>query len=305
MFRGQQAEQRRIRQAELAAFGLGPPPGSPSPGGDGAEVATGDRLRAAAGLDGIADPLGGSLTPPPGARSAITPPPNSGVGISQPPPGTTAPPPTTGGGPQSEPMVRIGTREMPVSHARAMALSTPDAGMRSVMEEAIKAAERNAQPPEAIRTRALQTDSAFRTISGALQSYVDLVKRTGITALPGQDSDAVKQARTDLLLQLKELYNLGVLNGPDLSLMEGMVHDPSVGIGGFGPGGMIPGISGFSNLVTSPGARAEAMAGQLMSMLLRIRNSNASAAGMAPIQGPSSGSGGGGSGRRDDPLGIR
>jgi hypothetical protein len=292
-FRGQQAEQRRIRQAELSAFGIGPPPSTPPPSGDGMEVATGDRLRTGAGLGAIQDTSG--VTAPPSGPPSIAPPPGSGVGIAQPPP-APAPSPPPRSGPSAEPMVRIGTREMPVSQARALALATPDAGMRSVMEEAIKAAERNAQPPEAIRTRALQTDTAFRTISGALQNYVDLVKRTGITALPGQDSDAVKQARTDLLLQLKELYNLGVLNGPDLALMEGMVHDPSVGIGGFGPGGMVPGISGFSNLFTSPGNRAEAMAGQLMTMLLRIRNSAAGAAGMPPITAPGGGSGGGGTG---------
>ena len=286
MFRGQQLEQRRIRAEQLAAFGLGPPPSTAPTGGDGMEVATGDRLRQGAGLGAIADPMAGSLQAPPGA-GAIQPPPGSGVGIAQPPPSapapsTTAPP--SGG--RREPTVRIGSREIPVSQARALAM-TLDPGQRQVIEEAIKAAEREAQPPEAIRTRALQADTAFRTISGALQNYVNLVKRTGITALPGQDSDAVKQARTDLLLQLKELYNLGVLNGPDLTLMEGMVHDPSVGIGGYGPGGMIPGIHGFSNLVTDPGARAEAMAGQLMTMLRRIRNSAAEAAGMPPITAPS------------------
>jgi hypothetical protein len=202
--------------------------------------------------------------------------------------------------------VRIGNVSMPVSEARALAAAYDAAGQRSeVLETAITAAERQGQVPEALRTRALQADSSYRILAGALQDYTRLIERTGVTMLPGQESDAVRLARTNILLQLKELYNLGVLNGPDLSLMESMVYDPSVGISGMGPGGVIPGISGFSNLFTNPAERARAMSTRLLGELLRIRNNTASLAGLPPIgagSGPGSGSG---QGRVDDPLGIR
>jgi hypothetical protein len=286
MFRGQQAEQLRIQQAQedatMRMFGIGgqTPPGG---GGDGLEVATGDRLRAGAGLPGITDQSG--ITPP-------TPP----VGGLQAPPPTGGPPPSTGpggpppGAPGGEAVVRIGNVSMTVSQARAFAAASRLPGVRQVVEQAITAAERQQQVPEAVRTRALQTDSAYRILAGALQDYTRLIEQTGVTMLPGQESDAVRLARTNILLQLKELYNLGVLNGPDLSLMESMVYDPSVGLTGMGPGGLVPGISGFSNLFTNPAERARAMSTRLLGELLRVRNNTATLAGLPPISAPSSGS---------------
>jgi hypothetical protein len=77
-----------------------------------------------------------------------------------------------------------------------------------------------------MRNDAVAVDQAYNNLNTALDDYKGLIAKTGISAVPGKENDNIQQARTNLQLQLKELYNLGVLNGPDLSLMEQMIFDP-------------------------------------------------------------------------------
>lgn len=44
---------------------------------------------------------------------------------------------------------------------------------------------------------------------------------------PGKRKDELATAHRDLQMQMKELYNLGVLNGPDLMLMDQILLDPT------------------------------------------------------------------------------
>jgi hypothetical protein len=262
MFRGQQSEQLRIQQlqeeARMRMYGMG---GQPPPGGDGLAVATGDRLRAGAGLPGITDTSG--IVPP-------TPPPTGG-------PPSTSPGGPPSGPPGGEPVIRIGNVSMPLSVARARALATPHAGERTVLEQAIAAAERDVQTPQATRQRAIQTNSAYGTISGALTDYVRLVEQAGMTGAswPGAMRDAIVRARTDILLQLKEAYNLGVLNGPDYELMSSMLFDPTISFGN---------IVGHGSVAD----RARAGADHIRRILQRTRDNAFTAAGM---QVPDAGTG--------------
>jgi hypothetical protein len=245
MFRGRQAEQARIRQANLAQFGIGGQPQPPA-ASEGSGV---EGLRAQAGLP---------ETTPGGQVPGAVPWPGA------------APPPT--GAPGGEPTVRIGNVTMPISQARALATAS-DEGTRQVITQAITAAERQGQVPEAIRTRALTTDQSYRTITGALGDYVRLVEQAGMSGAswPGTTRDAIMRARTNLLLQLKEMYNLGVLNGPDLALMEGMIPDPTISVSGVVGQG-------------SAADRAKAAADQLRRELGRVRANALGAAGM-PVPG--------------------
>lgn len=52
-------------------------------------------------------------------------------------------------------------------------------------------------------------------------------KPDGSTMWPGTRRDALSIAHRDLQMQLKELYNLGVLNGPDLALMNEILINPT------------------------------------------------------------------------------
>jgi hypothetical protein len=124
------------------------------------------------------------------------------------------------------------------------------------------------RPPEAIRTQAIRADQAYQSLTTMLDNYERLVSRTGMTALPGADKDAVTQARTQILLQLKELNNLGVLNGPDLELMNNMLTDTGVSAG---------------NIWSNPSERVGSSVSRLKEMLRTIRNNQTSSVGMAPV----------------------
>ena len=52
-------------------------------------------------------------------------------------------------------------------------------------------------------------------------------KDGGSTMWPGKRKDELGIAHRDLQMQMKELYNLGVLNGPDLDLMNQILIDPT------------------------------------------------------------------------------
>ena len=176
---------------------------------------------------------------------------------------------------------------MPLSVARQRAVMLDAMGQRNEpFEAAIKQAEAQSRPPEAMRTQALKVDQAYRSLTQSLDGYAQLVERTGMSALPGQDADAIAQSRTNILLQLKELYNLGVLNGPDLALMEQMLPDPSVGIGLTGP-------YGTANLAGAA-SRVKAGVARLKELLKGVRNTQP---GLPPV-GRAEPSG-------NDPLGIR
>ncbi len=176
---------------------------------------------------------------------------------------------------------------MTLGEAQARARRLDALGMRSeLLEKTIADAVSSARPPEAVRTQALKVDQAYRSLSTSLDNYARLVERTGANILPGQEADAIQQSRTNIMLQLKELYNLGVLNGPDYMLMQQMLPDPSIGITGTGPGGMVPSISGLPNLVPgNASARVTAGVRRLKELLRDVRNSQP---GLPPVQAPQS-----------------
>ncbi|MBT1155733.1 glycoside hydrolase family 104 protein [Aminobacter anthyllidis] len=125
---------------------------------------------------------------------------------------------------------------------------------------------------EAQRNRSSNVDQAFSTITNELDRYEKLVGETGIEAKPGQSKDNLNTVRQGIMLQMKELFNLGVLNGPDLSLMERMIYDPVVdplkegGIANL-PDQIWTGITGGA------GERAKNSVAELKRMLTNIKES--------------------------------
>ncbi|QOF71856.1 hypothetical protein IG197_01825 [Aminobacter sp. SR38] len=128
------------------------------------------------------------------------------------------------------------------------------------------------KPTEAQRNRSSNVDQAFSTITSELDRYAELVGQTGIEAKPGEDKDNLNTVRQGIMLQMKELFNLGVLNGPDLSLMERMIYDPVVdplkegGIANL-PDQIWTGVTGGA------GARAKNSVDELKRMLDNIKTS--------------------------------
>lgn len=127
-----------------------------------------------------------------------------------------------------------------------------------------------AAPTTKVVNEAISVDQAYRNLDSALQDYGELIHRTGTVAIPGPEMDAVNQSRTNLQLQMKELYNLGVLNGPDLSLMQQMIFDPVVSV--TSPLDAATKIAGNAGLMPDVASRADASVSRVRGMLKVIRD---------------------------------
>ena len=78
------------------------------------------------------------------------------------------------------------------------------------------------------RTKKLkESQSKIGQVEQSVGNYKDLLLRQGTKLTPGTEKARLGTAYTDLLLELKELYNLGVLQGPDLQLMQQVIKDPT------------------------------------------------------------------------------
>lgn len=132
----------------------------------------------------------------------------------------------------------------------------------------IPGAEKPVKPPNAIQTEAAKAEMAYNSLIPAIDEYVNTVRTYGAEAMPGKGKDLMGQQLRDIQLQLKELYNLGVLNGPDLALMEQMLFDPRIGLNPMD----------WANAWGAVG-RTEQSAEELKKILTRIRDTKRAEAG--------------------------
>ena len=114
------------------------------------------------------------------------------------------------------------------------------------------------------RVKAVQSQQA---INEQLNHYVDLVGQYGNEALSGEGKDKLNIARQGIMLQMKELYNLGVLNGPDLALMEKLIYDPVIDVTKEGGWANLPGQIAGSLGFGDPKSRAKNSADELKKQL--------------------------------------
>jgi hypothetical protein len=194
--------------------------------------------------------IGGPAEPAP--SSVTVPSPGSGA---QPPagPAPVAPPPAVAPPAQPAPAA---TPAPAAANPGRIQLTTPEI-----------------KPTETDRNRVIQINQTVDNLKAGLDQYAAMVKKTGIAAMPGQDRDNLAQLRTAILLQLKEANNLGVLNGRDYELMQGMLYDPVVDV--TAPGGI--GNAGSQALTSvgiggSAGDRAQNSVDQLKGILENQRN---------------------------------
>jgi len=141
--------------------------------------------------------------------------------------------------------------------------------------------------PAAIQGDVIKAKQSYATLDKELADYEKLVERSGYTFVPGQETDAVAQKRRNIQLQLKELYNLGVLNGPDLDLMNQMLYDPS-GLNPDNWGAMAGQLFGAEG--ADPASRAKASSGNLRQMMKtivdnKIAQANEAGGSYAPMPG--------------------
>ena len=68
---------------------------------------------------------------------------------------------------------------------------------------------------------------SFRTLMKGMDAYEADLNSDDIPVFPSERKDRLSTAHRNLQMQMKELYNLGVLNGPDLDLMNQILIDPA------------------------------------------------------------------------------
>jgi hypothetical protein len=139
--------------------------------------------------------------------------------------------------------------------------------------------------PTNVRSDAIKADQAYTSLMSSLDDYQATVKKSGNVALPGAEKDAVNRKRRNIQLQMKELYNLGVLNGPDMMLMDQMLFDPNASLN--------PWSENFG-FAMDPGGRVEKSVKDIKEMMRQQRNSKTQAIGLPDIPAA-----------ENDPLGIR
>ena len=61
----------------------------------------------------------------------------------------------------------------------------------------------------------------------ALNRYEELLNEYGTETIPGEGKSRLRAAYTEVLLQAKEMANLGALTGPDLQLIQDTLSDPT------------------------------------------------------------------------------
>jgi hypothetical protein len=137
-----------------------------------------------------------------------------------------------------------------------------------VIAEQSLARGRGADVPQNVRSEAITADQAYTSLEQSLDDYKDTVKRTGNVFLPGADADEVSSKRTNIQLQMKELYKLGVLTGPDMELMDSLLFDPNTtwGVPSFN-------VSG----------RVESSVDRVKEMMRQLRNAKTKSIGLPDI----------------------
>lgn len=83
-------------------------------------------------------------------------------------------------------------------------------------------------PGEGMKVRA--SNSSLDALEQSLNDYITNLGKTtpgGRLFTRGPEVSKVQTGHTDLLMQMKNLYELGVLNGPDYMLMTKIVEDPT------------------------------------------------------------------------------
>ena len=93
------------------------------------------------------------------------------------------------------------------------------------------------KPEEALKiNKELVNNDAYKAIrkgQDSLQYLLDFENKFneyGLQTIPGGKKGKLKSTYQTTILNLKEFFNLGVLNGPDIEVLKGILPDPATGI---------------------------------------------------------------------------
>lgn len=89
-------------------------------------------------------------------------------------------------------------------------------------------------------------------MKAGISTYRGLLNEFGTEVIPGVNKGKLSSAHMNLLMQAKEFYNLGVLNGPDMEVMTKIINDPTSAITAatLGTSGVLAQLEGFEKVIT-------------------------------------------------------
>src|SRR3990167_571923 len=121
----------------------------------------------------------------------------------------------------------------------------------------------NQKETQKLNKELIGTDAykAIRKGQDSLQYLLEFekaFKKFGLETLPGKDKGELSTKYQTSLLNLKEFFNLGVLNGPDLEVLQWIMPDPTKSIS-WGPWGLIPGSKKLAGVKSKVGAGIQSL----------------------------------------------
>jgi hypothetical protein len=114
-----------------------------------------------------------------------------------------------------------------------------------------------AQPSDKEAADIRKAQAGARTMAQTIGEIENLYKQYGTEVLPGEARAKMAALTTDLMMSMKgpEMYGLGVITGPDLSLLQQVVPDPTNAqasvLDFLGGGQTLPKLSTLRNQVSS------------------------------------------------------
>ncbi len=82
------------------------------------------------------------------------------------------------------------------------------------------------RPTTEQRNKLATAQKTHKQLTQQIQQYVETI-RGGVATLPGPARDKVKTQREQIKLQLKNLYELGAITGPDEQILDNLIFDPT------------------------------------------------------------------------------
>ncbi len=127
---------------------------------------------------------------------------------------------------QTKPLVTVNTGEVP---RQAQPMSTDQLQQWGLPVDTVAYIDDKGNPK--IVDASKGKGDAYQTqaqIEASLNNYRTQLGNYGTKIVPSGEKLKLKASYNDLLLEAKELYNLGALQGPDLELMNQVMQDPTM-----------------------------------------------------------------------------
>ena len=125
-----------------------------------------------------------------------------------------------------ETVVNMGQKQIPIPQlGNLVGPEGQPPPLGTTYEQAAQAGYRYQSPTE--QKEARQSTEVVGRAQDAYDKYTEMLNKHGPTIVPGKDKMELSSAYTNLKLEMKELFELGALSGPDMDLMEELLTDPT------------------------------------------------------------------------------